>query len=311
MDKKAAEAMASLLDDDLTPDAIQTQDDDLEDASSMGDYDSEGETSKEGKTETETETDADVETEDDDSEETDAEEGETPEVDPAAELAALQERHNALLQRLQNLERPPQQQAPPQQYQQPQQQQQTQQTQRKPFELRLESKDFLSKRELDEIMDRPELFNVGLNRMMEYLAEQLQPQVGQTFNQIAEVVGQLPAAAAESTRSQYEAMALADEFYRNNPDLQPYRRLVGMVAEEALSDLSKDPTKTPTWAEVFAETSKRVRKDLGLQKTKEKAPKARKAALPGAKTSKGRSPKKAGPQGEPTQTDYMRELMEE
>lgn len=306
MDKKAAEAMASLLDDDMMPDVNKTQEDDLEDASSMGDYDTEGIE----ETETETETEADEETETDDANlDDDADEGGAPEVDSAAELAALQERHNALLERLQRLEQPPQQQY--QYQQQPQTQAPPQQQQSKPFELKLEPKDFLTKRELDDIMDRPELFNVGLNRMMEYIAEQLQPQVGQTFNQIAEVVGQLPAAAAESTRSQYEAMALADEFYRNNPDLQPYRRLVGMVAEEALGDLSRDPSKTPTWAEVFEETSKRVRKDLGLQNTKVTTPKKRKAALPGAKTTKGRSPKKPGPgTGEPTQQDYIKELME-
>jgi len=336
LDKNAQEAMESLLDDNqMQVDEVQPSDllDDME-PTTPGDEDPNAQqpdatSDTETPTETETDEDADDASEDDDGEtETETEKDPDPEEETTeVKYERLMKEHEATQARLAQLSQQPQQQPTPQQQQQPPQQQpmmtaeqwqqyqtyQQQQQQQQPgLQLSYDPQDFLTSRELDDLMDNPAVINVGLNRMAEHILQKvLQPTLTQTFGQVFGAVEQLPGVLNESVRSQLEATSMAEEFYRNNEDLKPYRKLVGIVTAQTLEEMSTDPANPPMWVDVFAESAKRTRKELGLKVEKPAKKKQTKAALPGAKTSKGRPKRTPKQTTEPTQQDMMAELLEE
>jgi hypothetical protein len=158
--------------------------------------------------------------------------------------------------------------------------------------------EFLTKEELDNIVDNPALILKALNDARRKTAE--------------EVVTIVPGLLQGIVKQQIDAYRTAEDFYEVNKDLNPYREFVSHIYTKMRYSL-----KDKTSEEVLTATATEARKHLRLAAPAPAAPAVPRTPKLGARQpsfakSKGtpRQPAaKGSPGAEKTQSDYMIDLL--
>ncbi len=207
-----------------------------------------------------------AESEEEESEDSEGDEGEDEEQEESEEtdLAALKRQNDMLLQRLDQLAEQTGQTR--QDVMEGQQQVQQQAPAITPLE------DILTEEDIEKAYSDPKVFNNALRKVYEKaIQDASQVALQQQMPALQQYVGQ-----------QIYMRQKADEFYQKNQDLAKHRQFVGHVAQKVVQE---NPTMTID--QMYSETEKRARKELGLIKKngpaqpKGKPPKAKGTNKPG------------------------------
>jgi hypothetical protein len=154
-------------------------------------------------------------------------------------------------------------------------------------EQKLEDKDvdFLGNEKLDDILGDPQKVNALLNKLRRATRDETSAMTRESvLRSIPEVV--------KSSVSRFTAMREAvQDFYRENKDLVPHKKYLGIIANEVATE---NPDKELKW--IFDKAAERTRKALKLAARKEEKAedKSKKPTLPGGSRSASRTGEKAG-----------------
>jgi len=157
---------------------------------------------------------------------------------------------------------------------------------------------FLTQEEIDELVDKPGHIQVALNKTRRKTAE--------------EILKIVPAIVDRMVSQHMATQRAVTDFYDGNKDLNPYRNYVSVTFKKVLM---QNKEKNLSSEELLKQTAENVRKDLRLavpgasSKTRE-SDKSQKPAFAGTKSgSRGRAPKEDSTSKEPTQQDYMTDIL--
>jgi hypothetical protein len=114
------------------------------------------------------------------------------------------------------------------------------------FKKLIETTEYLSKDELDEVIDKPELINKAIH--------------GSVKNVISTLTDAMPQLINEAVRYRIMVNSAITEFYDANQDLRPFAGFVGSVLTQQ-EQINKDKT----YGEIFELTAQECRKRLGLK----------------------------------------------
>ena len=156
---------------------------------------------------------------------------------------------------------------------------------------------FLSQEEIDELVDKPGHIQVALNKARRKTAE--------------EILRVVPAIVDRMVNQYGATQKAVTDFYDLNKDLNPYRNYVSVTFKKILM---QNKEKNLGSEELLKQTAENVRKDLRLA-VPGATPKARESGKPqkpafaGSKVPRGRAPKDELSSKEPTQQDYMADIL--
>lgn len=130
-----------------------------------------------------------------------------------------------------------------------------------------DAKDYLTKEELDLVADKPELINVAIQRGTERM--------------VTAFIEALPSLTGEFVKQHTAVQTVVDTFYKDNPDLVPFKKYAMTVSQE----IAKDPKLSVQ--DLLTKTAVEVRKNLRLPAPKAGAkPSAPAAPVTRASTQK-------------------------
>jgi hypothetical protein len=152
--------------------------------------------------------------------------------------------------------------------------------------LSIESVDFLSDVDIEDLINDPKEFNKLLNKIYSKAVDDTRKVLGEG------VLKSIPDIVRANVNAMNELQRASDEFYAANEDLKPFKKVVATVFEEISSE---NPGKT--YKEILPKVSEEARKRLELHKTvtQQKAPR-----LP---NSKGRSTPRTKPSTDPLMSE--------
>lgn len=134
-----------------------------------------------------------------------------------------------------------------------------------PAEPEISEVDFMSGIEMEDLQDDPKVFNSILNRVLKE---------GVRMGRES-VLRDIPNIVTHNVRQQSVLKEATDNFYKNNEDLIPFKRVVGAVAEEILSD-----NPEITLEELFKKAGADTRKRLALVRQAQGREPERRPGLP-------------------------------
>jgi len=159
--------------------------------------------------------------------------------------------------------------------------------------LTFEEQDFLKDLDLDDLTSDPKEFNKLLNALYQKAVTDTQRGLGEG------VLRSIPDIVRANVTAINTLKEASDEFYADNKDLKPFKKVVAAVFEEFASD---NPEKK--YSEILADVGPEVRTRLELHR---KATNKKKEAPPNLHRRKGKS---GGPREEPETTPLVDELDE-
>ena len=122
---------------------------------------------------------------------------------------------------------------------------------KQPDETKFSIVDIIGDDDIDDVLASKELFNAAISRAMR-IAE---------VNAIQKVLVSIPNIVMRQTQQQMMIKQATDEFYRDNPDLEPVKKTVAAVANEIYST---NPQLSVV--EIFQKSAEKTREILGLRK---------------------------------------------
>lgn len=127
----------------------------------------------------------------------------------------------------------------------------------KPIEepLKLDEQDFVGDTDLDDLMRDPKEFNKFVNKVYQKAVTDSHGQVSK------KVFDSLPNVIKEQIVVMTNLQRMSEEFYEENSDLKPFKKVVAAVFEETVA---KDPSRN--YSEVMKDVGPEVRKRLELDK---------------------------------------------
>lgn len=150
---------------------------------------------------------------------------------------------------------------------------------------------FMSKEEIDTVIDKPELLIKSLNSVRRRTVE--------------DMMGVLPMLIAEQVTSVIATQRVITEFYEANSDLNPFRNFTQSTYERVYAANSDKPMN-----EILKLTADTVRKDLRLATPVPKETKpAKEPKFPADKSGGARKPAPANGDKKKTQQDLMNETL--
>jgi len=164
--------------------------------------------------------------------------------------------------------------------------------------LELEERNFLEGIDVDEVMDNPAALNKLLNKIYQQAVTDTRKILGEG------VLRSIPEIVRTNIATVTNLQKASEQFYEQNPDLKPFKKVVASVFEELAS---QNPDKR--YDEILTEVGDEVRKRLDLHKQatanqpKNKKPTA--PRLPRKRSSAGR------PKGQQPPTDPLLAELEE
>ncbi len=159
--------------------------------------------------------------------------------------------------------------------------------------LQLDKQDFISGLDLDELADNPEKFNEVLNNVYQKAISDARKVLGE------ETLRAIPDIVKSNIVTMTNLQKASEEFYNENEDLKPFKRVVASVFEELASE---NPDKH--YGEILKDVGPEVRRRLDLHK---KATQPKKDTVPRLPRKKG-SPGKVS--DKPSLTGLELELAE-
>lgn len=164
---------------------------------------------------------------------------EIPKEEPKEdEITSIRKQNEMLLQRIEELSGKIMEPA-----KQPEQQQQDQ--------TKSDIIDIVGEDDLDDILASKELFNAAITKAMIVAEERA----------IQKILVSIPHIVSKHTQQQLMIKQATDEFYRDNPDLEPVKKTVAAVANEIYST---NPQLSVV--EIFQKSAEKTREILGLRK---------------------------------------------
>jgi hypothetical protein len=148
----------------------------------------------------------------------------------------------------------------------------------------IEEKDFVGDGDFDELTRDPSTFNKLLNKIYTQAVQSVRGEVKKSKEETIQV---LPSIINSNMELQKTLKEMSDNFYEENKDLKPFKKVVGVVFEE----LANQSPQTP-YNEVLRKVGEETRKRLELKPIESKAvikDKDDPPPLPRAKSG-GRSP---------------------
>jgi len=129
----------------------------------------------------------------------------------------------------------------------------------------VELQDFVKDLDLDEVSRDPEEFNSVLNKVFVKAVKFLR---GEQKKETTNILTQIPSMVKTNVTVQKELEELSNNFYDNNEDLKPFKKIVGVVFDELLPN-----NADKTYGEILNLVGTEVRTRLEL----DKAPRKKKA----------------------------------
>jgi len=111
--------------------------------------------------------------------------------------------------------------------------------------------DLIGDNDIDDVLGSKELFNVAIAKAMQVAEERA----------IQKILVSIPGIVMRQTEQQLAIKQATDEFYIENPDLEPVKKTVAAVANEIYST-----NPQLTIAEIFTKSAEKTREILGLRK---------------------------------------------
>ena len=154
----------------------------------------------------------------------------------------------------------------------------------------IEEQDFVGEIDLEDVARSPEEFNKLLNKIYSQAVTDTRLEF-KNYNK--STLERVPVLVSENVSVQQKLKALTDNFYKENPDLNSFKKVVSTVFDELVVEAPNDP-----YDKVLSKVGDEVRKRLELKKV-EKGPKGKKTPAPPLPRKKGRAnrpvaPKKGG-----------------
>jgi len=159
--------------------------------------------------------------------------------------------------------------------------------------LQLDKQDFISGLDLNELAENPEKFNEVLNNVYQKAISDARKVLGE------ETLRAIPDIVKSNIVTMTNLQKASEEFYNENEDLRPFKKVVASVFEELSSE---NPDKH--YGEILKDVGPEVRRRLDLHK---KATQPKKDTIPRLPRKKG-SPKKTS--SKPSLTGLELELAE-
>jgi hypothetical protein len=126
----------------------------------------------------------------------------------------------------------------------------------------IEEQDFVKDVDLDDITRDPSAFNKLLNKIYTQAVQSVRGEVKKSKEETIQV---LPAIISSNMELQKTLKEMSDNFYEENKDLKPFKKVVGVVFEEIAN---QDP-KVP-YNEVLRKVGEETRKRLELKQPESK-----------------------------------------
>lgn len=147
----------------------------------------------------------------------------------------------------------------------------------------LSDEDFLGEIDLDDLTRDPTLFNKVLNKVYKKGID-----LGRTEikNSLESITRSIPDIARNSVELTARLKEIHDQFYEGNKDLIPWKKAVGLVMEEMISE---SPEKT--FEELMPALATETRRRLGLVKKSDKTDNDPPPSLPRKKGGQRQQPK--------------------
>jgi hypothetical protein len=126
-------------------------------------------------------------------------------------------------------------------------------------EAPIDELDFLGDGDIDDILADRSALNKLLNKVFLKGAEMTKNQLAKSKTEIFQ---SLPTMVKTNIVTLESLKKTSEDFYKNNPDLEPFKKVVATMFEEAASD-------HPDWphSKLLEESEKRTREKLGLKKS--------------------------------------------
>lgn len=164
--------------------------------------------------------------------------------------------------------------------------------------LTLDEQDFIGDLDLEELLRDPKEFNKLLNKLHTQMVTTTRKVLGEG------VLRSIPDIIRTNVTAMTELQKASDEFYKENEDLRPFKKVVAAVFEEVASEA---PGKT--YSELLPKVGDEVRNRLELhRKTATETPAA---PTPGDEDNPPRLPRKKGRSATPKTKPSTDPLLEE
>ena len=153
----------------------------------------------------------------------------------------------------------------------------------------IEEQDFVGKIDLEDVARSPEEFNKLLNKIYSKAVTDTRLEF-KNYNK--STLEKVPALVSDNVSVQQKLKALTDNFYKENPDLDGFKKVVSTVFDELVVETPNDP-----YDKVLSKVGDEVRKRLELKKVK-KEPKGKRTPAPPLPRKKGRTNRPVVPKGD-------------
>lgn len=162
--------------------------------------------------------------------------------------------------------------------------------------LEVGEQDFIGDVDIDEVTNDPKEFNKLLNKIYHQAVKDTEKYMSEKFDKT------LPNMVKENLTTMTNLQKASEDFFSENKDLEPFRKVVATVFEELAT---KNPEKN--YGDIMKDVATESRKRLGLDKNKPRNEKKEEKKPP-------RPPRKKGKPGrgeEPRQPDPLQSELEE
>jgi len=176
---------------------------------------------------------------------------------------------------------------------------------KKPPQATFDPEDWLTKEELDNVVDNPKLINTALNRMVARLFNRVSDAFQPILDGLDGRLKEVPAQVTKTVQAQANTNSMMEGFYKNNEDLLPYAKFTNFtIASEAKAALASK--EEITMDQLLGRAGDKARAQLHIAKPLPTKSTDKRPALPGARTTRQTKPT---PQpGGQTQQDMMAEI---